>query len=260
MKNLLSKRLSKRDILIFFLFNIVVLISLVLLNRIREKVEFERMANEERAEFERKMAEEKAEIEKIMNMNNDVTPETYDFDMSKKPEEIGDIKIEYVMDEEGSLYMGLAEIAYMNLPDASRAYKINMVMQPNVEWEQKCRIVMDHPDYEILVIVYSDCTVNIFPSGEIRVSSDNEMQNIFVKYKRKNEDSLFKSEISFFSQIVRDFKVCPLYPYKNDLVIESDNFEYTSIHYDSVQYEYYELTNKYTNHNEWTKRALIAKD
>jgi len=259
MKNLLSKRLSKRDILIFFLFNIVVLISLVLLNQIREKVEFDRMANEERAEFERTANEEKAELERIMNMNNNVTPETYDFDMSERPEEIGDIKIEYVEEEEGSSHYGLAEIAYINLPDASKAYSINVVLQPGAEPEQHCRIFMDHPDYEILVIAYDKCTVSVFPSGEIRISSDDEMQDVFVEYKRKNEDSLFESQISFYSQILRDFKVYPLYPYRNDLVLEADNLRYTSMRYEPGQYSY-GFADKYTNHDKWTKRALITKN
>jgi len=180
--------------------------------------------------------------------------------MSKRPEEIGDIKIEYVEEEEGSSHYGLAEIAYINLPDASKAYSINVVLQPGAEPEQHCRILMDHPDYEILVIAYDKCAVSVFPSGEIRVSSDNEMQNIFVEYKRKNEDSLFKSEISFISQIVRDFKVCPLYPYRNDLVIETDNFDYTSIYYEFRQHYSYSLMNEYTKHNKLIKRALITVD
>jgi len=236
--------LSKRKILIFFLVIIFIIpVFLVFLNRIREKAEFE----------------------KIMNMNNNVIPEIYYFDMSERPEEIGDIKIEYVEEEEGSTKWGLADIANLYLPDANKAYTINTVLESNVEPEQQCRITIDHTDYEILVIAYSKCAVSVFPSGEVRVSSDIESQYVSVSYKRKNADSLLSNEISFFLQSVRYAKVYPLYPYRSDLIVESDNLYYTNISYLGLYRNHpnywssYSLyNNEYANRKEGIKRALIT--
>jgi len=228
--------LSKRKILIFFLVIIFIIpVFLVFLNRFREKAEFE----------------------KIMNMNNDIIPEIYNFDMSERPEEIGDIKIEYEEKEQSAKKWDIAKVF---LSDANKAYIINTVLESNKEPEQQCYIIMDHPDYEILAAVNGNSAINLFPSGEVRVSSGSELW-CAVQYIHKNEDSLHTDKVLFSFQKVQDVKVYPLYSYRNDLLIETDHLDNAHITvYHQENSTQYRLIDKYTNQKKGLKSALITKD
>jgi len=200
------------------------------------------------------------ELEMIMNMNNDTILETYNFDMSKREGEIGTIKIEYVELEQGSASGGKSEIAEIYLPDATKAYTINTVIQLNEEPKQSCVFTMDYPDYEIIVVVHGSTTVSIFPSGEVRLSSDVDSWRI-VSYKRKNKDFMLFSEILFSFHYACDFKILP---YRNGLIIEADSFDWMSMHVENEERlyrtPYYLRIDKYVDHEDKIKYVWVTRD
>jgi len=285
MKNLLSKR----KILIICSI-ILIPLFLAFFNSLREKTEFEQiidadieenealeeidMSNQEEVEHEKIMDanieenegfeeamemndQEKTELERVMNMNNDVFSETYDFDMSERPREIDNVEIEYVKFEGDS---SIFDIARMCLPEATKAYTINTIIESNTKPKQECHITMDHPDYEFSIAVRGNSAISIFPSGEVRASSDDALWYTIV-YKRKNEEFMLFNEISFSCQNVHNIII---FLYKNGLIIEADYFGGTNIDIKNEEQQHSSSfsfsKDKYTDQKGVAKRVWVTKN
>jgi len=202
MKNILLKR----KILTIFLIILTLTLLIFLRPSIAEKAE----------------TEELKELKMIMNMNNDVVPETYNFDIRERPEgEIDNIRIEYVLLENET------EEAKIFLPDASKAYSIN------VSTDKTCHIIMDYSEYTATATIEMrikpppyktylsprSAVISFFPSGEIRLSNDMKIYEkeirFNVSFERKSMgDSKYRKIM--FSCYAYDFK---LFPYKNGIII-----------------------------------------
>jgi len=196
MKNLLSKR----NVSIFFLAILTLAVLILLSPSIAER----------------------AELRRIANMNKKVIPVTYDFIYDERPEYVGDARVEYIWPtkrEEAEIY----------LPGANEARTVNVAVTNNV-----CNVIMDYPEYtaNVKFIKYSpyNAAVSFYPSGEIRVSSDIDI-DFHIYFENKNDPI---QTILYFKICAQDAKVSP---YENGFVIDDYNklLEVCTYRYESFE-------------------------
>jgi len=162
---------------------------------------------------------EKAELRRIANINNKAILVTYDFVYDERPEYIGDARVEYVLSATGR------EQAEIYLPDANEARTVNVA-----KINKLCRIIVDYAEYTAKVeLLYSPTTVavNFYPSGEIRVSGDAEIES-YIYFESKNDPMQPRMYLRIFA---KDTKI---FPYENGFIIDDYRklYEVVALRYD----------------------------
>jgi hypothetical protein len=136
------------------------------------------------SEIEAELKMIRKELKTLRNLNKDVIPEVYDLDMRERPEKLGDIDVEYYIQEMQPNYKW--DTAKIILHDRTKAYTINTKLVPDAILWQNYKIIMDYPEYTAMAY-FDGGTVSFFPSGEIHINAFGDYGHLLFESKEEGK-------------------------------------------------------------------------